>query len=94
MVPSGHAAWGTPLLMAQYAARKLAICAGSSRSYANIYLVSRDTHAPLLQSSFQRARAGERTNFGRFGEGIYTSATSSKVRLRYMSRRWRGDDAL
>ena len=47
-----------------------------------------------LQSSFQRARAGERTNFGRFGEGIYTSATSSKVRLRYMSRRWRGDDAL
>jgi hypothetical protein len=26
-------------------------------------------------------KAGERTNFGRFGKGIYTSATSSKVRL-------------
>jgi len=32
----------------------------------------------IIESSFQLARAGERTNFGRFGEGIYTSATSSK----------------
>lgn len=33
----------------------------------------------ILKSSFERARAGERTNFGRFGAGIYTSATSSKA---------------
>ncbi|KAI0266411.1 hypothetical protein BC834DRAFT_874457 [Gloeopeniophorella convolvens] len=33
----------------------------------------------IIQSSFQLARAGERTNFGRFGAGIYTSATSSKA---------------
>lgn len=33
----------------------------------------------VLQSSFQLAKAGQRTNFGRFGAGIYTSATSSKV---------------
>jgi hypothetical protein len=33
----------------------------------------------VFQSSFQLAHAGERTNFGRFGAGIYTSATSSKV---------------
>jgi len=33
----------------------------------------------IIESSFQLARAGERTNFGRFGEGIYTSATSSKA---------------
>ena len=37
--------------------------------------------AIFLQSSFQVARAGQRTNFGRFGAGIYTSATSSKVSL-------------
>jgi len=33
----------------------------------------------VLQSSFQLAHVGKRTNFGRFGAGIYTSATSSKV---------------
>jgi len=33
----------------------------------------------IIESTFQRARAGERTNFGRFGAGIYTSATSSKA---------------
>lgn len=33
-----------------------------------------------LKSSFQVAKFGQRTNFGRFGEGIYTSATSSKAR--------------
>jgi len=33
----------------------------------------------IIESSFQLARAGERTNFGRFGAGIYTSATSSKA---------------
>jgi len=33
----------------------------------------------IIQSSFQLARAGQRTNFGRFGAGIYTSATSSKA---------------
>ncbi|KAI0715553.1 ADP-ribosylation [Fomitopsis betulina] len=32
-----------------------------------------------LQSSFRLAKAGQRTNFGRFGAGIYTSATSSKA---------------
>lgn len=36
----------------------------------------------VLQSSFQLAKAGQRTNFGRFGAGIYTSATSSKVSSR------------
>jgi len=34
--------------MAQYAARKVAICAGSLRFYSNIYIVSRGTHASLL----------------------------------------------
>jgi len=33
----------------------------------------------IIESTFQCARAGERTNFGRFGTGIYTSATSSKA---------------
>ncbi|GBE87736.1 hypothetical protein SCP_1104130 [Sparassis crispa] len=33
----------------------------------------------IIRSSFQLARAGERTNFGRFGAGIYTSGTSSKA---------------
>lgn len=32
-----------------------------------------------MQSSFRLAKAGQRTNFGRFGAGIYTSATSSKA---------------
>ena len=31
------------------------------------------------QTSFHLAKAGARTNFGRFGAGIYTSATSSKA---------------
>ena len=35
---------------------------------------------PSMKSSFQVAKFGQRTNFGRFGEGIYTSATSSKAR--------------
>jgi len=33
----------------------------------------------IIKNSFQVARAGRRTNFGRFGAGIYTSATSSKA---------------
>ncbi|KIP09431.1 hypothetical protein PHLGIDRAFT_44585, partial [Phlebiopsis gigantea 11061_1 CR5-6] len=33
----------------------------------------------ILQSSFELTKAGQRTNFGRFGAGIYTSATSSKA---------------
>ncbi|KAH9958350.1 hypothetical protein BC827DRAFT_1136328, partial [Russula dissimulans] len=33
--------------------------------------------------SFEIGRAGENTNFGRFGVGIYTSATSSKVSEHY-----------
>jgi hypothetical protein len=36
----------------------------------------------VLQSSFQLTKVGQRTNFGRFGAGIYTSATSSKVSFR------------
>lgn len=32
-----------------------------------------------VQTSFHLAKAGEHTNFGRFGAGIYTSATSSKA---------------
>lgn len=35
-----------------------------------------------LQSSFDLTRARSRFNFGRFGSGIYTSATSSKVRAK------------
>lgn len=33
----------------------------------------------IIKSSFEIAKFGKRTNFGRFGEGIYTSATSSKA---------------
>jgi len=33
----------------------------------------------IIGSSFQIVQAGVRTNFGRFGAGIYTSATSSKA---------------
>ncbi|KAI0715566.1 ADP-ribosylation [Fomitopsis betulina] len=33
----------------------------------------------IIRSSFHVAKAGQRTNFGRFGAGIYTSATSSKA---------------
>jgi len=33
----------------------------------------------IISSSFQIVQAGARTNFGRFGTGIYTSATSSKA---------------
>ncbi|GBE87733.1 hypothetical protein SCP_1104100 [Sparassis crispa] len=33
----------------------------------------------IIRSSFQLTRVGQRTNFGRFGAGIYTSATSSKA---------------
>jgi len=33
----------------------------------------------IIRSSFQLALVGKRTNFGRFGAGIYTSATSSKA---------------
>ncbi|KAH9067953.1 ADP-ribosylation, partial [Lactarius vividus] len=33
----------------------------------------------IIRSSFQLAHVGKRTNFGRFGAGIYTSATSSKA---------------
>lgn len=33
----------------------------------------------IIRSSFKLAKAGARTNFGRFGAGIYTSATSSKA---------------
>ncbi|CCM01087.1 uncharacterized protein FIBRA_03135 [Fibroporia radiculosa] len=33
----------------------------------------------IIRSSFELAQAGNNTNFGRFGAGIYTSATSSKA---------------
>ncbi|KAI0047871.1 hypothetical protein FA95DRAFT_1153694 [Auriscalpium vulgare] len=33
----------------------------------------------IIRSSFQLAKFGARTNFGRFGAGLYTSATSSKA---------------
>jgi hypothetical protein len=32
----------------------------------------------ILRSSFEIVNFGQRTNFGRFGKGIYTSATASK----------------
>jgi len=51
--------------------------------------------AIFLQSSFQLAKAGQRTNFGRFGAGIYTSATSSKVSSRSScGPRWGWSDAM
>jgi hypothetical protein len=46
----------------------------------------------VLQSSFQLAKAGQRTNYGRFGAGIYTSAISSNVSLRCVSGRERIPD--
>jgi len=33
----------------------------------------------VIRSSFELTKAGQNTNFGRFGAGIYTSATSSKA---------------
>jgi hypothetical protein len=33
----------------------------------------------IIKTSFQLIKQGQRTNFGRFGKGIYTSATSSKA---------------
>ena len=39
---------------------------------------------PFSQGSFELARVGENTNFSRFGAGIYTSATSSKVSIVYL----------
>lgn len=33
----------------------------------------------IIESSFKLAQFGQRTNYGRFGAGIYTSATSSKA---------------
>ncbi|KAI0087590.1 ADP-ribosylation [Irpex rosettiformis] len=33
----------------------------------------------IIESSFRLAEFGKRTNYGRFGTGIYTSATSSKA---------------
>jgi len=45
-------------------------------------IICNDTECSLcgiVGSSFQIVNARTRTNFGRFGEGIYTSATSSKA---------------
>ncbi|KAI0688515.1 hypothetical protein BC835DRAFT_308291 [Cytidiella melzeri] len=33
----------------------------------------------IIETSFRLAKFGKRTNYGRFGQGIYTSATSSKA---------------
>ncbi|KAI0799817.1 ADP-ribosylation [Irpex lacteus] len=33
----------------------------------------------IIETSFRVAQSGKRTNYGRFGQGIYTSATSSKA---------------
>jgi hypothetical protein len=69
--------------------RNKELCSQQACSLCNIIRVragsslvpADNTHlAYLLQSSFQLACFGKTTNFGRFGEGIYTSATSSKVR--------------
>jgi len=38
----------------------------------------------IIRSSYQVAYVGKRTNFGRFGNGIYTTATSSKAHDYYM----------
>jgi len=93
MVLSEHAPWGTPPVMAIFARSQVAICVGSSRCAPKcLSRSSWHSYTLVLQSSFQLARVGERTNFGRFGAGIYTSATSSKVSLRCLSGHGGCDD--
>ncbi|KAH9967395.1 hypothetical protein BC827DRAFT_588739 [Russula dissimulans] len=54
-------------------------CLGDDSSQSALCRLSTCNLCRIIQSSFQLARAGQRTNFGRFGAGIYTSATSSKA---------------
>jgi len=56
-----------------------ACCLGDTSSDSALCTQHSCNMCRIIQSSFQLARAGERTNFGRFGAGIYTSATSSKA---------------
>jgi hypothetical protein len=68
---------------------KNALCRLSTCSLCRVIQVSSE-HATdslwylvvsVLQSSFQLSKAGQRISFRRFGAGIYTTATSSKVSL-------------
>jgi len=54
-------------------------CLGDTSSENALCRLSNCNLCRIIQSSFQLAKAGQRTNFGRFGAGIYTSATSSKA---------------
>ncbi|KAH9992751.1 hypothetical protein BJV74DRAFT_834239 [Russula compacta] len=54
-------------------------CLGDNSSESALCRLSTCNICRIIQTSFQLARAGQRTNFGRFGAGIYTSATSSKA---------------
>jgi len=54
-------------------------CLGDNASENALCRLNSCNLCRIIQSSFQLAKAGQRTNFGRFGAGIYTSATSSKV---------------
>jgi len=54
-------------------------CLGDTSSENALCRLSTCNLCRIIQSSFQLAKAGQRTNFGRFGAGIYTSATSSKA---------------
>ncbi|KAH9992440.1 ADP-ribosylation [Russula vinacea] len=54
-------------------------CLGDTSSENALCRLTTCNLCRIIQSSFQLAKAGQRTNFGRFGAGIYTSATSSKA---------------
>ncbi|KAH8105119.1 hypothetical protein BXZ70DRAFT_505611 [Cristinia sonorae] len=52
---------------------------GSDGQHSELCPATECSLCHIVRSSFQLTKAGERFNFGRFGEGIYTSATSSKA---------------
>ncbi|KAH9177723.1 hypothetical protein EDB89DRAFT_1934123 [Lactarius sanguifluus] len=54
-------------------------CLGDTSTDGALCKLSDCNICSIIRSSFQLAHVGERTNFGRFGAGIYTSATSSKA---------------
>jgi len=56
-----------------------ACCLGDTPLDGALCLDSNCNMCRIIESSFQLAWVGQRTNFGRFGAGIYTSATSSKA---------------
>ncbi|KZT64779.1 hypothetical protein DAEQUDRAFT_759736 [Daedalea quercina L-15889] len=52
---------------------------GDSEAWASVCQSNACSLCGIIKTSFRLANAGQRTNFGRFGAGIYTSATSSKA---------------